>query len=66
MTYILINPRRTPGGEAHWDARIPAEKLELEDNTPTSCDECSGASKLYRSCADCPRYKKMKKNGKED
>ena len=50
-------PKRCPICEA---------KLELEDNTPTSCDECSGASKLYRSCADCPRYKKMKKNGKED
>ena len=50
-------PKRCPICEA---------KLELEDNTPTSCDECSVASKLYRSCADCPRYKKMKKNGKED
>ncbi len=50
-------PKRCPICEA---------KLELEDDTPTSCDECSWASKLYRSCADCPRYKKMKKNGKED
>ena len=46
--------------------QICEAKLELEDNTPTSCDECSWASKLYRSCAECPRYKKMKENGKED
>lgn len=50
-------PKRCPICEA---------KLELEDDTPTSCDECSWASKLYRSCADCPRYKKMKENGKEE
>lgn len=50
-------PKRCPICEA---------KLELEDDTPTSCDECSWASKLYRSCADCPRYKKMKENEKEE
>lgn len=54
---IIVVPKRCPICEA---------KLELEDDTPTSCDECSWASKLYRSCADCPRYKKMKENGKED
>lgn len=53
----IVVPKRCPICEA---------KLELEDNTPTSCDECSWASKLYRSCAECPRYKKMKENGKED
>lgn len=50
-------PKRCPICEA---------KLELEDDTPTSCDECSWASKLYRNCADCPRYKKMKENEKEE
>ena len=45
---------------------IAQAKLELEDDTPTSCDECSWASKLYRNCADCPRYKKMKENEKEE
>lgn len=50
-------PKRCPICEA---------KLELEDDTPTSCDECSWASKLYRSCTCCPRYKKMKENEKEE
>lgn len=54
---MIVVPKRCPICEA---------KLELEDDTPTSCDECSWASKLYRSCADCPRYKKLKENGKED
>lgn len=54
---MIVVPKRCPICEA---------KLELEDDTPTSCDECSWASKLYRSCADCPRYKKMKENEKED
>ena len=50
-------PKRCPICEA---------KLELEDDTPTSCDECSWASTLYRSCTCCPRYKKMKENEKEE
>ena len=54
---IIVVPKRCPICEA---------KLELEDDTPTSCDECSWASKLYRSCACCPRYKKLKENEKEE
>ena len=53
----IVVPKRCPICEA---------KLELEDDTPTSCDECSWASKLYRSCACCPRYKKLKENEKEE
>ena len=52
----IVVPKRCPICEA---------KLELEDDTPTSCDECSWASKLYRSCTCCPRYKKLKENEKE-
>lgn len=54
---MIVVPKRCPICEA---------KLELEDDTPTSCDECSWASKLYRSCTCCPRYKKLKENEKEE
>lgn len=50
MTYILINPRRTPGGEAHWDARIPAEKLEigLTLRLPVNCADESKVGRVAR------------------
>lgn len=54
---MIVVPKRCPICEA---------KLELEDDTPASCDECSWASKLYRSCTCCPRYKKLKENEKEE
>ena len=59
----------TEGNDDNTDLKrcpICEAKLELEDDTPTSCDECSWASKLYRSCTCCPRYKKMKENEKEE
>lgn len=50
MRYMLINPRRTPGGEAHWDARIPAEKLEigLTLRLPVNCADESKVGRVTR------------------
>lgn len=41
MTYVLINPRRTPGGEPHWDAKIPLDalKIGLRLKLPVQCTE---------------------------
>ena len=29
MAYVVINPRRTPGGEPRWDAKIPLDALKI-------------------------------------